>query len=432
MTPKLTYFNGKWLAELTRLLYSYGSVEFEDVRVTYGGSEWDSLKPTTPFGQLPTLEENGKVAWQSAAIARYVAKKVGLMGSNDWENLEIDAIVDTLADLRFKMSQFFYEKDETKQGALKKTAIDETIPYYLEKLDKIAKENNGHMVAKKLTWADFALTVLLDNIEVIGGKTPYEKFKNLIAVKNNVESIPNIKKWLETRPVTEFFQIRLKKSYNHFVVLKKIIVSLNRMIPKLTYLNGKWLGELIRLLFSFGDVEFEDVRVVYGSTEWEDLKRNTPFGQVPILEENGKVVCQSTAIARYVAKKVGLMGANDWENLEIDAVVDTINDLRFKMSRYAYEKDEIKKESMKKISMEETLPYYLERLDKIAKENNGYMVAKKLTWADIALKAILENIEVLAGKTPYEKYENLITVKNNVDSIPNIKKWIETRPTSDF
>lgn len=53
----------------------------------------------TPFGQLPTYKENDKLAWQSTAICRYVAKKVKLTGSNDWEDLEIDAIVDTYRDL---------------------------------------------------------------------------------------------------------------------------------------------------------------------------------------------------------------------------------------------------------------------------------------------------------------------------------------------
>lgn len=53
-----------------------------------------------------------------------------------------------------------------------------------------------------------------------------------------------------------------------------------------------------------------------------------PFGQVPVLEVDGQSVHQSTSIARYVAKKVGLAGANDWESLLIDIVVDTVNDFR--------------------------------------------------------------------------------------------------------
>lgn len=56
-----------------------------------------------PFGHLPVIERNGKKAAQSIAIARYVAKKVKLTGANDWEDLEIDSIVDTLSDIKESM-----------------------------------------------------------------------------------------------------------------------------------------------------------------------------------------------------------------------------------------------------------------------------------------------------------------------------------------
>lgn len=52
------------------------------------------------------------------------------------------------------------------------------------------------------------------------------------------------------------------------------------------------------------------------------------MGQMPVLEVDGQRVHQSIAIERYLAKRFGLAGANDWENLQIDSVVDTINDLR--------------------------------------------------------------------------------------------------------
>lgn len=55
------------------------------------------------------------------------------------------------------------------------------------------------------------------------------------------------------------------------------------------------------------------------------------MGQMPVLEVDGERVHQSVAIERYVAKLVGLAGANDWENLQIDSVVETVNDLRLSM-----------------------------------------------------------------------------------------------------
>lgn len=52
-----------------------------------------------------------------------------------------------------------------------------------------------------------------------------------------------------------------------------------------------------------------------------------PFGQVPVLEVDGKKINQSFAICRYLAKQYNLAGKNDWEALEIDVTVDNIKDL---------------------------------------------------------------------------------------------------------
>lgn len=53
-----------------------------------------------------------------------------------------------------------------------------------------------------------------------------------------------------------------------------------------------------------------------------------PMGQMPVLEIDGKRIHQSTSICRYLAKQFGLDGSTDFENFEIDCVVDIINDLR--------------------------------------------------------------------------------------------------------
>lgn len=52
------------------------------------------------------------------------------------------------------------------------------------------------------------------------------------------------------------------------------------------------------------------------------------MGQMPVLDVDGQRVHQSVSVARYLAKRVGLAGDNDWESLLIDTVVDTVNDLR--------------------------------------------------------------------------------------------------------
>lgn len=61
-----------------------------------------------------------------------------------------------------------------------------------------------------------------------------------------------------------------------------------------------------------------------------------PLGQMPILEVDGKRAHQSLAITRYLAKQVGLVGVDAWEDLQIDTAVDTINDLRLSEFNFKY------------------------------------------------------------------------------------------------
>lgn len=53
-----------------------------------------------------------------------------------------------------------------------------------------------------------------------------------------------------------------------------------------------------------------------------------PYGMLPVLEIDGKPIAQSNAIARYLARKHGLAGENEWESMLCDALVDTVGDLK--------------------------------------------------------------------------------------------------------
>lgn len=53
-----------------------------------------------------------------------------------------------------------------------------------------------------------------------------------------------------------------------------------------------------------------------------------PMNQMPCLQVDGKRVNQSLACCRYLSKSLGLNGKDDWENLQIDTVADTVNDFR--------------------------------------------------------------------------------------------------------
>lgn len=53
-----------------------------------------------------------------------------------------------------------------------------------------------------------------------------------------------------------------------------------------------------------------------------------PMEQVPVLEIDGVKYHQHKAICRYLANKFNLLGSDDQEKLQVDALVDDIDDIR--------------------------------------------------------------------------------------------------------
>lgn len=52
------------------------------------------------MGQMPVLEVDGKKIHQSISISRFLGNKVGLAGSNAFENSQIDSVVVSINDFR--------------------------------------------------------------------------------------------------------------------------------------------------------------------------------------------------------------------------------------------------------------------------------------------------------------------------------------------
>ncbi|XP_012269130.2 glutathione S-transferase-like [Athalia rosae] len=198
---KLTYFPIKGLAEPIRFLLSYGSVEFEDVRVNR--EDWPKLKPSMPFGQMPVLEVDGKKINQSQAISRYLAKQFGLAGKDDWEALEIDATVATIDDLRTKIASWFYEGNIAVKQTKYEPLFKETIPYFLKRLDAQVKTNGGWFVGGTLSWADLLFIAQLDYIIYMTNVDIIDKYDNLKQLKANVLNVSQIKSWVAKRPKTD-------------------------------------------------------------------------------------------------------------------------------------------------------------------------------------------------------------------------------------
>ena len=198
---KLIYFNVRGRGELARLVFAQAGVDFVDERIDIGGEQWRDLKPRTPFGVLPVLETDGHMLGGSQVIARYVAEKYGVAGSNDFENAFLASIVDADADLMAHLAVYYKEKDETRKAELKKQFDEEHVPTTLGYFQKLASGNNcrgGWLYGPRPTYADFAVYLTLTRLQ----PEAVERFTALVRLKNSVEKLPNIAKWIAEHPQT--------------------------------------------------------------------------------------------------------------------------------------------------------------------------------------------------------------------------------------
>ncbi|XP_069834434.1 hematopoietic prostaglandin D synthase [Dendropsophus ebraccatus] len=188
---KLTYFNFRGRAEILRYLFAYTNTEYEDHRIEY--KDWPSHKDSYPFGKLPVLEIDGIVYYQSLAIGRYLAKKAGLTGKTDLDELRIDAILDTIDDF---VSLFPWSGDEQAM----KEYIDKSGNAFLSGLEKELGDQKW-FVKDYVTWADLYWDICSDSIEYY--QPGYCKdYPNILSLKKRVKELPEIAAWIKRRPQT--------------------------------------------------------------------------------------------------------------------------------------------------------------------------------------------------------------------------------------
>ncbi|GMS93298.1 hypothetical protein PENTCL1PPCAC_15471, partial [Pristionchus entomophagus] len=146
-----------------------------------------------------------------------------------------------------------------------------------------------------------------------------------------------------------------------------------------------------------------------------------PFGQIPLLEVNGKPLPQSFAICRYLAREFGFVGDSPFEAAWVDAIADQwsdyFNEIKTALFSYVgFVKGD--KEQMKKDIAEPARDKFFPLLEKIAKDNhsNGHFVGASLTWVDLL---IAEHVSVLLKYMPgfLESYPSVLaTVKSTMPS----------------
>jgi glutathione S-transferase len=227
---KLSYFDARGVAETTRYMLAVTKTPYEDFRYvtltpssrltessvrrygfTFGTPgdfstvqrpEFDAAKAAgkldANLGRLPLLEIDGQVFGQSKTIERFVAKRVGMMGSTPLEEAQIDCICEHLRDCKDK-----YMK--AKGNPETKAAYFATeMPEFMAKVEKTCV--GPWLCGSKCTLADAAAFVFVKEFfdDVESSTKAIAGCPKISAAVEAFGKIPEVKQWQEKRPKTMF------------------------------------------------------------------------------------------------------------------------------------------------------------------------------------------------------------------------------------
>jgi glutathione S-transferase len=164
--------------------------------------------------------------------------------------------------------------------------------------------------------------------------------------------------------------------------------------------------------------------------QWAEFKPKTPFGTLPVLEEDGKMMGGSVVILRYVGEKLGLAGDNAWDNAWLGNLGDFISDLIGEMIKIRFEKDETRKKELEDKFKNEGVPKYFGKLNELS-ESTGYLFSGRASWPDFLAYNIISDME--AKKPDFtDNFPGLKKLKGNIEGNPGVAKWLKERPDTPF
>ncbi|EGD83350.1 hypothetical protein PTSG_03958 [Salpingoeca rosetta] len=201
---------------------------------------------------------------------------------------------------------------------------------------------------------------------------------------------------------------------------------------RLVYFDIRGRAEPARLAFHLAGVEFADVRV--SRDQWCKLKPKCPYGQLPILQVDGQIIAQSSAIIRFVGKKTNLYPEDHMEAARVDEVIGLIEDINWLIIPTIKERDMERKLAMRRELATDLLPRWLAVLN--CKFSNGYVLGPdRISIADLTAFTLIGwlTMGVMDGipKTIVDKHANLKALQARIAKQPNLQAYFDKHYSKD-
>lgn len=154
---------------------------------------------------------------------------------------------------------------------------------------------------------------------------------------------------------------------------------------KLTYFDFPGRAEAIRDALRIGGVPFVDERVAHARFQELRAAGALPFDSLPVLTlDDGRVLAQSNTILRHVAGRAGLVPADAYAALRVDALLDAAEDFGGRLSVSIRVADDGVRAALRHELATRWLPEWFRLLERsLAVDGAGYLVGGALTVADL-------------------------------------------------
>ena len=208
MSLKIIYVDTPfWRAEVPRLSLFYGSIDYEDIRISREDFLSAKMNGFTksghylPLQQIPVLIINNYSLTQTGAMSRYCGKLSGLYPKND-ELLaaKIDQIIDICTDMTVLFSNYRKNVETIIKHNKRKEFFDNIIMKKMKLLENILLNDSTFKDPKALSIAEIAIWRIFGWFSsglIEGFPTNFVKqLKTIQMICLKVEKFDFVKEWI--------------------------------------------------------------------------------------------------------------------------------------------------------------------------------------------------------------------------------------------
>jgi len=141
---------------------------------------------------------------QSGAIARFLAKKYNFYGKDDCEFYLVERALAQIDDIMNELIKVFHAAESSREAAFKEfcEGKGQNLAKHLAKF--IEEGKTGFFAGSKPTIADLALVHTIEYLRTACPTLLKENPELEKHTQRTVDAMPLIKKWIASRPVTQF------------------------------------------------------------------------------------------------------------------------------------------------------------------------------------------------------------------------------------